>query len=72
MNIRNLTQTCGFCPSQWEAKDEEGNDIYIRYRWGTLEVDKNGKMVFKEQIGGKLDGFMETEEMLLHTKLKII
>lgn len=36
--IEELIQTCGACPSQWEASLKDGRMLYIRYRWGCLSV----------------------------------
>lgn len=36
--LRELRKTCGACPSQWEGTLEDGREVYIRYRWGGLEV----------------------------------
>lgn len=38
MQIINLKQTCSACPSQWEGELDNGNHIYIRYRYGKLFV----------------------------------
>lgn len=29
-----VEQTCGACPSQWQAKTDDGRDVYARYRSG--------------------------------------
>ena len=34
----SLDRTCLACPSQWEAEDEFGRSVYIRYRGGYFSV----------------------------------
>lgn len=36
--IRELTLTCGACPTQYEGTTVDGRGVYIRYRWGRLDV----------------------------------
>jgi len=67
IKIKNLIQTCGGCPSQWEGEDIDGNYVYIRYRWGTLRLD--WKEHFNTIFSIKLDpeewgGIIEEKEML--------
>jgi hypothetical protein len=38
MEIKAIVRTCTACPSQWEGKLENKQDIYIRYRWSHLTV----------------------------------
>jgi hypothetical protein len=38
MEFANLYQTCDVCPSQWEGRTPDDRPIYIRYRWGVLEI----------------------------------
>lgn len=70
---RGLVQTCHACPSQWDATTPDGKRVYIRYRWGFLTVDIDGKRVYERQIGNSLDGVMTTAEMLNYTNsLRVI
>ena len=69
-----IKQTCNACPSQWDAWDAEGNYYYIRYRWGTLLVEKaisesawmagDERLAYETTIGDALDGTLETKDML--------
>lgn len=36
--IKRLEQTCHGCPSQWEGETYSGKKVYIRYRWGCLNI----------------------------------
>lgn len=64
MRIRNLVQTCWACPSQWSAKTEDGDEVYIRYRWGVLTMDVANVLVQEVEAGDGLDGFMTERQML--------
>lgn len=71
MRIKDLVQTCGACPSQWSAKTEEGNDVYIRYRWGCLTMDIDGELIQEIDHGDGMDGFMTEREMLYLLDLSV-
>lgn len=36
MILHNLKRTCLCCPAQWEAKNELGQSVYIRFRFDNL------------------------------------
>lgn len=74
MKIKNLVQTCGACPSQWEASTEDNRPIYIRYRWGYLEIHigKPGddvhevaatEEVYGAQLGDSYHGVISWQEI---------
>lgn len=73
--IIELVCTCPAVPSQWEGKLDDGNYIFIHYRYGKFTVGigpdiktavENSicKAFMLKYIGGTLDGFMEYPEML--------
>lgn len=79
MKLKCIEQTCDACPSQWEARDIDDRPVYIRYRWGTLEigvgnpnadmsdaVDKSmsSKPDYLEFIGGAMSGTIELEAVM--------
>lgn len=73
IKIKELTQTCYACPSQWEGKTVDDRPIYVRYRWGYLSFmvgkkeDKSildYKEIYGEQIGNNIDGVLSEEDML--------
>ncbi len=66
--IQTLEMTCDACPSQWEGTTIKGRKIYIRYRWGYLRVDIDGKTIYMKSHGDGLDGMMDTDDMLKHVK----
>jgi hypothetical protein len=75
LKLTELNQTCSACPSQWEGKVEDGKMIYVRYRWGNLEICISSKptddvmdavmenYLLYETIGGEFDGSMTFEEL---------
>lgn len=40
--IADLTRTCRAFPTQWDATSCDGTDYYIRFRHGTLTVQRGG------------------------------
>lgn len=70
--VKHCIQTCSACPSQWDIYTDDGEYIYARYRWGRLTLTLNPwrdeKLLYKEDFGDDLDGFMETAELVEHTK----
>jgi len=79
MRIHNLKQTCCAYPSQWEAETEDGQCVYIRYRWGELKIGvaptmfeaiKTGEIVLYS--GDPYGGYMETDQMLSLAELTLV
>lgn len=81
IRLERIVQTCSACPSQWDAWDKEGQRYYIRYRFGSLTVDKvpedldnssilDWKNIFTQEIGGEWDGEMSLDDMMRHTGFK--
>ena len=72
IEVTHLTMTSDACPTQWEGLVGDAGSIYIRYRWGLLEVYvsrtsrdpiRDGVCVFDQRIGEKYDGEMSTDQM---------
>ena len=38
MKLKTLVRTCPTCSSRWEGMSENGEEVYIRYRWGYISV----------------------------------
>jgi hypothetical protein len=76
IEVRNLTKTSDSRPTQWVGEAGEEGGVYIRNRWGALEVYHSpeardaagGNLIFDRQVGGRYDGEMETETMKEHTR----
>ena len=64
IHVHSLEQTGNFCPSQWEGRDDEGRQVYIRYRHGRLTAQLDGRLVYEGTHGDEWDGTMKTETML--------
>ena len=68
MKVKDVIQTCEACPSQWDAKTEDDRNVYIRYRWGWLQIHISNKpygdvfgldcQVYQQQLGGEYDGII--------------
>lgn len=76
LRLRGLVQTCGACPSQWDAVTTRGDVLYIRYRWGLLtvredRVDGRGATRWRRDYRDPYHGVMETEEMLRETGMTL-
>ena len=70
MRIVQLEKTCGACPSQWEGKLDNGEYLYVRYRWGSLQVgigtsigDAVSNSTHLVQLGDGLDGSLGEGKM---------
>lgn len=70
MLIENLVQTGSGCPCQWEFETDNGWEVYVRYRGGSLKVfvtvEENEICIFSEKIGETFDGFIEFDEARKH------
>jgi predicted GNAT family acetyltransferase len=66
--VDTVTQTCDACPSQWEGRLSDGRRLYVRYRWGALEIDIDGERVLDQQRGDGLDGLLTYEELKAATE----
>lgn len=78
LQVIEIQQTCGACPSQWEGRLLDGRYFYARYRWGHLAVTagasvddavgaywtENPDVIYEGVHGDGLDGCMGTAEML--------
>lgn len=63
INVIELRKTCEACPAQWSGTTDEGKDVYVRYRWGTLRITVDDELVFHDALGDGLDGFLSEEKL---------
>jgi hypothetical protein len=79
LRLRNLRMTCSMLPSQWEATNEVGELVYIRFRFGALSVriggteewaGADGPIAVYLHHGDEWAGVMETDEMLSLTAME--
>lgn len=70
--VTTLVRTGLRSPSQWEGQTSDGRTIYVRYRWGCLEIGlgtslddavANSPSFFEKQLGKRYDGSMEIEQL---------
>ncbi|MBI5940833.1 MAG: hypothetical protein HY859_10450 [Caulobacterales bacterium] len=54
VEVAELKLTCSAAPSQWEGRLVDGRPIYIRYRWGTLQIHFG-------PIGGTVDQALDAK-----------
>lgn len=76
--IARIEQTCTACPAQWDAWTDDGEYVYIRYRWGYLFVERamtpdawrenDYEVVLEKDIGALWDGQMSYAELTRFTK----
>lgn len=73
LRVTSLTQACGACPAQWEGRTEDGRWIYVRYRWGALQIgvgdtieqaiDRDDDASYYRELGDGFDGFLTLAEL---------
>jgi hypothetical protein len=80
MRIVKAIQTCGACPSQWDAWDENGNYVYLRYRhgYGYAKVYEtgyddpgDGEVVASFQHGDSLNGFITLHDFCKRADIEL-
>lgn len=72
IHVKSITKTCEACPAQWYATKSNGENMYIRYRFGYLMVcgyNKQGELdlediIFEKKIGHEFAGDMSTQELI--------
>lgn len=77
--ITKLRKTCDSCPAQWEGETSDGQQVYIRYRWGYLSVKVDpdyavgyrAEEVVSERLGDNLDGSLSFAQLKKACKGKI-
>jgi hypothetical protein len=70
--VRELHQISTDTPAQWKGRIGQHGSIHIRYRWGVLTAAsrkpvpnpfENGTIVFDQEVGERMSGYLTTEEM---------
>lgn len=61
--VASLTNLSTSCPSQWKGQLDDGRDLYIRYRYGTLTASVESEIVASIEYGDPLSGVLSTDEM---------
>jgi len=63
IEVEQIENTCFACPSQWAGVGKNGEDIYIRYRWGMLKLYVNDKIITQKMLGDGYDGCLDYSSM---------
>jgi len=76
--VVELEQTCDGCPAQWQGRTADGRYVYVRYRWGWLQVgfgatfdEAIGDETILERLGGSYDGYLTYEELREATSFRV-
>lgn len=64
MKVVEVVQTSRARPSQWEGRLEDGRALYVRYRYGYLQIGAGSTLdeaiddisIFGKQLSTQLDG----------------
>jgi len=51
LRVIEIKRTSWVCPSQWKGKTIDGGIVSVSYRWGTLTVEVDSKVIFSKHIG---------------------
>ena len=67
--VKEATRTCEACPSQWDLTADNGEYIYVRYRWGHLRVTLHAfteqeETLWSENFGDEYDGSIGWNDMM--------
>jgi hypothetical protein len=75
IDVTELTQTCDACPSQWEGRTADGRHVYVRYRWGCLQIGIGNSLhdavntdTITRQLGDNLHGVLSYTELKAATR----
>lgn len=72
IRVERFKQVCWGFPTTWEGFTLKGEPVYIRFRWGTLRLDINGKTVRSLEHGDPWLGVMSTDEMVQLLQIHIV
>lgn len=65
ITITRAVQTCAACPSQWDAWDQDGRYLYLRFRHGHGTARREGTdrgLVAEFSTGDSYDGVISLED----------
>ena len=70
IEVVSLTKTCESCPAQWEGRTAAGGFVYVRYRFGGLQVGIGITLdaavadeTIDREVGDDYDGCLEYDEL---------
>ncbi len=75
IRVIELRQTCPSHPAQWEGRTADGRAVYVRYRWGSLQVGVGASLsdavndlaTFDRKLGDDYDGVLSYPELQIAT-----
>lgn len=75
ITVESIVQTCQAWPAQWEGRTTDGRFVYVRYRWGWLQVGFGATLeeayddeTIDVQLGGDVDGVLSYEQLIAATQ----
>lgn len=70
VDVKELEKTCEACPAQWEGITRDGRHVYVRYRYGWLQVgfgesldDAIDDETIGIKVGDDMDGVLPYEQL---------
>ena len=66
MVIEKMECTCSACPTQYDIYLKDGRNIYFRYRFGSLRIELEGKVIYTWNSEDRWDGSLELHEVVSH------
>lgn len=75
IRVITVENTCTAAPAQWEGRTNDDRPVYVRYRYGGLEVRigqrgadvesavLDGELAFAMDDGNEWGGFMDLEQL---------
>ena len=75
IDVVELEQTCRACPAQWEGRTADGRHVYVRYRFGWLQVGVGATLedaiddeTITLKLGDGMDGFLTYSQLIAATQ----
>lgn len=65
IKIVSLTQTTSACPTQWEGLTDNGEKVYVRFRFGNLSISIDGKPIFKANDDSGWNGVLSFDNLII-------
>lgn len=77
IHVIAIVRTCKTCPSQWSGLTQDGKWVYVRYRWGHLEIivddmdPIDGDSAVSLDYGSDMNGLLSYAELRELTKGRV-
>jgi hypothetical protein len=74
VRVVSIWQTCNSSPSQWQGSTSLGRSVYVRYRWGHLQIgvgrtfklavrNSSSEPLLLKKVGGPWDGLLTYQRL---------